>query len=764
MRSQNGIFQLHNPPLDNYNLLLQETLFHNANGYIGVRSAFEEGYPEGYQTLRGQYINGFYDITEMEPPERLFGLIDEKQVMLNVRDTQSIKLFVDDEEFSMFTGTVMSHRRWVDTNRGVTGRHVHWLSPLGKEVEITIIRMASFTQLSLFTIEYQVKLLNQPAVIMFQSSHNGMVLNHYDPLEPSRSEQVLYLNPAESELMGDASYITSVTTESGLSVCTAVVNFLEGEEQRQIFTGNNNITDQISRTAEIQQTVRLIKYAVFCDSIRFGICREAAAMEMDKARLLTIEELYRRQADYMNDYWDKCLVEIEGDDDSSVAVRYSMFQLLQAVGKDPYCNVPAKGLSGERYEGHYFWDTEMYIQPFFTVTEPAYTRTLIEFRYRTLPCAIENARLLGHKTGALYPWRTIMGRECSGYFPAGAAQYHINGDIAYSIIAYYLATGDLDFLRCKGAEIIWQTARIWIDAGHFYKGQFHINTVTGPDEYSCLVNNNYYTNLLAQYHLEWAAKLYELLKETDCPAIGRIGLHEEEVVRFREASRAVFLPYDEELGINPQDDSFLSKPRMDLSCIHKDDYPLMLHYHPVHLYRHQICKQSDTILAHFILEDAQSEQVMLNSYQYYEKITTHDSSLSSSIFSIMAARLGLCEKALGYFELSAQVDLKDRFRTTIQGINAANLGGIYMAVVYGFGGLRLKESGLHLRPRLPKKWQSYRFKICYRNTRIIVAVEKDQTVLTRESGPAVNLYIEDVEYRLEDVLVVSRARPKHEGR
>ncbi len=757
MASQRGIYQLHNPALDNYNLLLQETLFHNANGYIGVRSAFEEGYPEGYQSLRGQYINGFYDMTEMEPPERLFGLIDEKQVMLNVRDTQSVKLFIDDEEFSMFTGTVMSYRRWVDTTRGVTGRQVHWISPLGKEVEITIIRMASFTQLSLFIIDYQVKLLNQPAVVMFQSGHNGMVLNHYDPLEPSRAEQVLYLNPAESELMGDASYITSTTTESGLSVCTAVVNFLDGEEQRQIFAGNYNITDQISRTGEVQETVRLLKYAVFCDSIRFGNCREAAAMEMDQAWLLPIEELYRRQADFMATYWDKCRVEIEGDDDSSLAVRYSMFQLLQAVGKDPYCNVPAKGLSGERYEGHYFWDTEMYIQPFFTVTEPAYTRNLLEFRYRTLSCAIENARLLGHKTGALYPWRTIMGRECSGYFPAGAAQYHINGDIAYSIIAYYLATGDLDFLRCKGAEIIWQTARIWIDAGHYFKGQFHINTVTGPDEYSCLVNNNYYTNLLAQYHLEWAAKLYELLKSTECPAIGRIGLHEKEVAGFRAASRAMFLPYDEELGINPQDDSFLSKPRMDLASIHKDDYPLMLHYHPVHLYRHQICKQPDTILAHFILEDAQSEQVMLNSYQYYEKITTHDSSLSSSIFSIMAARLGLCEKALGYFELSAQVDLSDRFRTTIHGINAANLGGIYMAVVYGFGGLRLKESGLHLRPRLPEKWQSYRFKICYQNTRIAVLVEKDRTTLTRESGEPVNLYIEGIEYRLEDQLVVNRA-------
>ncbi|MDD4775439.1 MAG: glycosyl hydrolase family 65 protein [Syntrophomonas sp.] len=758
MTDQNGIYRLQNPSLDNYSLLLQETLFHNANGYFGVRSAFEEGYPEGCQSLRGQYINGFYDFTDLEPPERLYGLIDEKQVMLNVIDTQTIKLFIDDEEFSMFTGTVLASSRWVDTVRGITGRQVHWLSPQGREVEITIIRMASFAQLSLFTIDYQVKLLNQAGTVTFQSGHNGMVLNHYDPLEPSRCEQVLYLTPTECELMGDASYITSVTTESGLQVCTSVQNVLTGEEQRHVYMEKNNITCQLSAPAPAGETVRLIKYAVFCDSVRCHDCRQQAALEMEKALAVPLEEWYRSQEDFMANYWDKCLVEIEGDDESNLAVRYSMFQLLQAVSKDRYGNVPAKGLSGERYEGHYFWDTEMYIQPFFTITNPQYTRTLIEYRYRTLPLAVENARLLGHLKGALYPWRTIMGRECSGYYPAGSAQYHINGDIAYSIIAYFLATGDIDLMRDLGAEIIWETARVWMDAGNFHQGQFRIHTVTGPDEYTCMVNNNYYTNVLASYHLEWAAKLYDRLQDEECPAIAHIGLTEEEVAGFRAAAAAMFLPYDTELGINPQDDAFLTKPRWDVASIPRDHFPLMLHYHPLHLYRHQICKQPDTILAHFILEDAQDEQTMHNSYLYYEQITSHDSSLSSSIFSIMAARLGLCDKALGYFQYSAQLDLQDRVRTTVHGINAANLGGIYMAVVYGFGGLRLKESGLYLRPRLPARWLGYRFKICVENTRIAVVVEKDRTTFTRESGEAKKIYIHDTEYWLQDQLVVHRGQ------
>ncbi len=755
MASKKGIYKLENPTLDNYNLLLHETLFHNANGYIGIRSAFEEGYPEGYQSLRGQYINGFYDLTDMEPPERLYGLIDEKQVMLNVMDTQTIRLFIDQEEFSMFTGTVVESSRWVDTVKGVTGRQVKWVSPLGKEVGITITRMTSFTQLSLFTIDYQVKLLNQPASIMFQSGHNGTVLNHYDPKEPSRCEQVFYLTPVECELMYDISYITSATNRSDLKVCTSVTNILANEEQRHVFMENNNIISHLSTTAKVGETVRFIKYAVFCDSARCCNCRERSASEMEKALAVPLEELYRAQAEFMADYWEKCLVEIEGDDALNMAVRYSLFQLLQSVGKDQFGNVPVKGLSGERYEGHYFWDTEIYIQPFFTMTNPDYSKTLIEYRYETLPMARENARLLGHSQGALYPWRTIMGKECSGYFPAGSAQYHINGDIAYSIISYYLATKDLEFLREKGAEIVWETARIWMDAGNFHEGQFHINTVTGPDEYTCLVNNNYYTNVLAQFHLKWAVKIYALLKDADCPAIGQIGLTAGEIDGFQQAADFMFLAYDERLRINPQDDSFLTKPYWDMTSIPQEHFPLMLYYHPLHLYRHQICKQPDTILAHFLLEDAQNEETMLNSYLYYEKITTHDSSLSYSIFSIMAARLGLCEKALAYFGFAAQLDLQDRIKTTINGINAANLGGVFMAVVHGFGGLRLKESGLHLRPVLPDKWQSYRFKICYENTHLAVVVEKDKTTLRREAGAAVDLFVNGTKYWLENELTIS---------
>jgi alpha,alpha-trehalose phosphorylase len=755
-----AIYEINDLKLDNCQLLLNETLFHNANGYIGVRSAFEEGYPEGYRSVRGQYINGFYDFTPAKQAENLHGLVKEKQTMLNVADTQSIKVFFDDEVFSMFEGTVLESRRWVDMDKGVTGRHVAWRSPGGKEVEITIIRMASFWQLSLFTIEYFIKPINFSGDVMIESFHDGNVTNFFDPGDPRTADECLqYLSPVSCNIQYGASYITSATSKSGLEVCSCVKNFLSGENERQFIIDDNNALCQMSTFAQQGQTVKLVKYAVFADSRRVQNCKAHAAAEMKKALSISLQEHYQQQEDYLTDYWNNCYVEIEGDDELNVALKYNLYQLIQSVGKDEFGSIAPKGLSGEGYEGHVFWDAEMYIQPLFTVTNPGITKNMIAYRYETLEMARENAQILGHKQGALYPWRTIMGRECSGYFPAGTAQYHINGDIAYAIVAYYLATKDKDFIIDKGAEIIFETARLWMDVGNFYDGQFHINDVTGPDEYTCIVNNNYYTNALARYHLQWAVKLYHAFKRDAAfkKMQKKIKLKYEEIIGFRKAAERMYLPYDEKLKINPQDDSFLQKKHWDISSIPKKNFPLLLHYHPLHLYRYQVCKQPDTILAHFILEDAQSLETIRHSFAYYEKITTHDSSLSGCIFSIVAAKLGLEDKAFKYFGDSTKLDLLDLQGNTKDGIHTANMGGNYMAIVYGFGGFRLKESGICFAPILPKKWTAYRFRICYEQSRIIVGVDKEQCTFYLEFGEPKNIRVYGKEYWLENTLKISRA-------
>ena len=396
----------------------------------------------------------------------------------------------------------------------------------------------------------------------------------------------------------------------------------------------------------------------------------------------------------------------------------------------------------------------MYMQPFFTLTNPEVSKNLVEYRYSTLDEARKNARILGHKKGAAYPWRTIRGRECSGYFPSGSAQYHISGDIAYSTVAYYLATGDLDFMAEKGAEIIFETARMWLDLGCWYKGTFQLHEVTGPDEYTCLVSNNYYTNLDAQYNLHWAVRLYNLLKEAGKlePVAKKIGLEESEIAEFEKAEKAMYLPYDEELGINPQDDSFLHKAVWDFEHTPKDHYPLLLHYHPMYIYRYQVCKQADTVLAHFIFEDAQDIETIRKSFAYYEKVTTHDSSLSTCIYSIVASKLGLADKAYEYFGDSAKLDLFNTHQNTKDGIHTANMGGNYMAIVYGFGGFRLKESGAWFAPALPKQWDAYRFKLIYLGRHIQVEVNKDGTTFTLESGEPVELHVYGEKCVLENSL------------
>ncbi|MDF2800360.1 MAG: treP [Anaerocolumna sp.] len=752
------IYEINNKTSDNNDLMVNETVFHNANGYIGIRSNYEEGYPENYDTIRGSYINGFYDIADMKQAEKLYGLVEGKQAMVNIVDTQTIYLWVEGEKFSLFEGQILESKRWLDMDEGITGREIIWRSPSGKQVEIIIKRMTSFVQLSLFTIQYSVRALNFSGIVSFSSYHIGEVTNYSNANDPRvAGESAKYLSPIDSQILEGASYLTSCTSKSGLMVCTGVAHKLLGEGKLTTEIVEHSAICKAEVRINEGETVMLTKYTVFCDSIRHDDCSLEAVLELNKALSIPLENHYQIQKEYLKNFWDNCYLEIKGDDDLTKAVNYNMYQLVQSVGKDEYCNIAAKGLSGEGYEGHYFWDTEMYIQPYFNLIDPSITKKLIGFRYSTLEKARDNAKILGHKRGVLYPWRTIMGVECSGYFPSGTAAYHINGDIAYSIISYYLVTKDLDFIASIGAEIIIETARLWMDVGNYYEERFHINEVTGPDEYTCMVNNNYYTNAAAKYNLSWAVKFYELLRKEGLLAelIDRITLTEREISEFEQAANSMYLPYDEKLGINPQDDSFLQKKIWDIENTPQDKFPLLLHYHPLHLYRYQVCKQADTVLAHFLFEDLQSAETMRKSFDYYEKVTTHDSSLSTCIFSIVAAKLGLVDKAYEYFGDSAKLDLFNTHKNTKDGIHTANMGGNYMAIVYGFGGLRIKENGVHFAPILPNSWEEYSFQINYEDCKLRVKVNRNESIFTLMKGAVKQIHVYDRIYELKEEIIIA---------
>lgn len=725
--------------LDNRNLLVNESLLSLGNGYLGVRGNFEEGYEVDAKSIRGTYINGFYDEMEIVYGEKLYGFPEKQQKVLNVIDAQTVLIYLDDEPFTLFEGEVLSFERNLHMDEGYADRLVHWISPGGKEVKIRFRRLVSFVTKELFAIDIRIEPVTSVKKIKIVSTINGDVMNFVDAGDPrvaSGHARRLHVTEARYEdgvaVVKDTTYETRLDTacvsSSSIAAQTWEVAGIPGEhtmEETYLCSGD--------------EPVHFAKYAVYTDTIRHGddVIGEGLKI-LSTLQQKSFDELLAEQKQYLDAFWEVSDIMIEGDQRVQEGIRFNLYQLLQSVGKDPASNIAAKGLSGEGYEGHYFWDTEIYMFPVFLMTHPEIARNLLLHRYSILEHAKDRAREMGHERGALFPWRTIAGKESSSFFPAGTAQYHISADIAYSYVQYYLATKDEGFLKEYGAEVLFETARLWADTGHLHNGKYRIDNVTGPDEYTCIVNNNYYTNVMAKHNLLWAVKVYRLLDDTDSESLrqltSRLELTETEVNNWQIAGESMYLPYDEMLGINAQDDSFLQKAKWDLKNTPSDKFPLLLHYHPLTLYRYQVLKQADTVLAHFLLEDEQEVETIRNSYDYYEAITTHDSSLSSGVYSIMASKLGYTDKAYNYFNETARLDLDNTHGNTKDGLHMANMGGTWLGIVYGFAGLRLKETGLSFSPVLPAEWNLLEFQLRYQGRVLKFQKTREFTVYTVVSG------------------------------
>ncbi len=751
-------WQINSTSLSNKELLIEESLFSLANGYLGVRGNFEEGYKKEFSTIRGTYLNAFHDIIDIPYGEKLFAFPDTAQKLLNLIDAQTIKivLLTDgvEEEFSLFSGEVINYERILYLDKGYSERRIYWRSPTGKELKITFKRLVSFTTTELFLQEVDLEPLNFTGEVKILSVVNGDVENYVDKSDPRvGSGEGKRLKVVECKVNEPYSYIEVETYRSKLRA-----GCLTEEKLTANYKLRENITSKYKESIyqfTLDEKTTFTKLNIYVDTLRHGDNLEQTAVELIKGLTnKNFREIASVQREYLAIFWQNSDVEIKTDEKLQEGIRFNLFHLLQAAGRDQFSNIAAKGLSGEGYEGHYFWDTEIYMFPFFLMTNPELAKNLLLYRYNILNSARERAKELGHRKGALFPWRTIAGSECSSFFPAGTAQYHISADIAYSYVQYYLATNDWEFMKEYGAEILFETARLWVDMGHYYQGSFRIDGVTGPDEYTAVVNNNYFTNVMAKFNLEWAHKIFFLLKEKEelylQSLVERLQLSFEEVSEWERASKLIYLPYDRELNINPQDDTFLQKAVWDFANTPNDKYPLLLHYHPLTLYRYQVCKQADTVLAHFLREDEQDFSVIKNSYDYYEKITTHDSSLSSCIFSIMAAKVGYLSKSYEYFLETARLDLDNTHGNTKDGLHLANMGGTWMAIVFGFGGLRLKESGLVLTPVIPKEWDSYTFNLRFQGRRLKITVEQEKILISLLNG-------EDLTIKLyEDNLTIKK--------
>ncbi len=737
----------------NEQLLVDETLYFTGNGYIGLRGNFEEGYGTGFDSIRGTYINGFYETIDIAYGESAYGFPKTAQKMVNVTDTQDLRIIIGDEDLSFFTGEIIDFKRDLDIYKGISTRKVHWKSPKGRELKLTFYRMTSFVTLELALFKVTLESINYEGPVFFISGINGDVENYINPNDPRvASGHGKLLTVTEVKANEKIGSITSETKRSGHRVTTLVGHSNPGQVDEHL----NKVEWAFSKTIRQGQTETLTKYVVFTDSIRHEEPYKAGRDLLEQALGLTFEDHASRQKKYLDDFWKYSKIRVKGNVSIDEALNYSVYQLLSSAGKDPFSNICAKGLSGEGYEGHYFWDTEVYMLPFFTLTNPKIAKNLLKFRYETLPYARERAKEMGHNKGAKVPWRTIKGTECSAYFPAGSAQYHINSDVAFAYIQYYLLHKDMDFLKAFGLEVVYETARIWLDMGHFNDdGDFMIHCVTGPDEYTAIVNNNYYTNAMAKYHLTWTVRLAKDLRDFDEDAyeslMERIQGSLDELSQMEIAARSMYFEYDEKLGVFMQDDSFMNKPSWDFSNTPKDKYPLLLHYHPLTIYRHKVLKQADTLLAMLLLDDVQMD-VFERCYDYYEPLTTHDSSLSPCVYSMAASRIKRSHKAYEFFNKTVRLDLDNLHHNTKDGLHIANAGGAYMAVVYGFGGLRIKADGIHLNPHLPEELEGVAFSVNYGGTLIHVELG-DKIIVNGELE--VKLYIYDRPYVLKGHMEVN---------
>lgn len=721
-----------------------ETTFALSNGYIGTRGTFLEGYDFDEDTgLEGNFINGFYESEPVRYGEWNYGFPTMSQSLLNLPDCKRVEVYLDAERMDLREGRILSYGRTLHMDQGIVTREVEWESETGRRIRFCSCQLVCLNRKNLMALKVTVTPLNFSGNIKLISVLNADVENHTRKTNPL-VDYGPFGRCIEPDILkaGNHSFFYQGTTRnSKLTMACGAVHVSDGAVSYR--TNALNAAAAYDWNCAEGETVGLTKYIAYSTSadIDQTELEPFVGEVLENGKEDGFSALLKEQKQAMDVFWSGADIRIDGDDALQQGLRFNLFHIMQAAGRDGKTGMGAKGLSGEGYEGHYFWDTEMYVLPVFIWTNPELAKQLLLYRYHTLPQARERAKVLGHPKGALYPWRTINGEEASTYFPLGTAQYHINGDIAYAVWQYYEVTGDLDFLRDYGGEMLVETARVFADVGCFAEcrgGKYCICAVTGPDEYNAIVDNNLYTNLLAQENIYAALKALELLGDDG----KKLGVSEEEKAYLKQVADKMYLPYDEKLGIFLQDDGFMMRKPYDESSIPEEKRHLLYeNYHPLFIYRQRMSKQADAIMGLQLLSSRFTDEQLRRNYDFYQTVTLHHSSLSTAVFGMLACRVGRVEDACRYFSDSARMDLDDYHENFYAGIHAANMAGTWQTIVFGFAGLRRNQGMPEFSPTLPPDWEGYSFQICYRGACLRVEVGKMGAVFSLESGREIRFLV-----------------------
>ncbi len=737
-----------------------ETLFALGNGYLGLRGNDPEG---RHAHEHGTFINGFHETFPIRHAEQAFGFAEVGQTIINAPDAKVMRVYVDDEPLAFDVADIREYERALDMRNGTLTRHLRWMTPSGKDVVIDFDRMVSFEEKHLTVMRVSVTVLNSDAPVtiscqlinrqdgqdVYGGAAPGKAKAGFDPRKAEKIHERV-LQPQEFWQDGNRAALSYRVTESGMTIALVADHVIETENDFSVRTlVEPDIAKNVFRVqakAGVPVTVtKLVSY----HTSRGVPARELVdrgRRTLDRVEREGVQTQYDRQAAWMAAFWERSDVVIEGHDDLQQATRWCLFQLAQAAARADGLGVPAKGVSGSGYSGHYFWDTEIYVLPFLIYTTPQWARNALRMRYLMLPAARRRAGQL-NEAGALFPWRTISGEEASAYYAAGTAQYHINADVSFALGKYVRATGDDDFLYREGVDIAVETARLWSTLGFWRFTEdgvpevFHIHGVTGPDEYTTVVNDNLFTNVMARYNLRFAARVVremaEAAPEEYALMAARLGLDEGETDAWEAAAEALHIPYSDGLGIHPQDAVFLEREVWDLENTPPEQRPLLLHFHPLVIYRYQVLKQADVVLALFLQGNHFTDDEKLADFEYYDPLTTGDSTLSAVVQSILAAEVGYQDLAREYFAQSIFVDLGDLHHNAADGVHVASAGGVWTALVSGFGGMRDHYGKLSFDPRLPADWPSLSFPLHWRGTALQITVTAEELTVAAGEGEAV---------------------------
>lgn len=720
-----------------------ESLFSLGNGYIGLRGTYDE-YDENIGAVDAMYINGIYSGYDYVYDFKLPGYSDGEEYTINLTDWRIFNLYIDGEKATFSNKNIKDHTRKLDMRKGAVTRSFVFETASGKQALVNSVRIVNMNDVHSAQVSYSVKPINFSGEVVIESAARKITTLQ------GKTHAVVANENVTDDIFSYVQHVDYSNQDAATAIAHTVV---ANDYTKKIANEGNLYTYTVTANAKEGETVTVNKFAAFSTTMDNVADMENTAIEIvTQNRKLGFEKLASLQEEFWKKHWEIGDIVIEGNPADQQAVRYSLFQLKQQLATVNKCSIGATGLTGPGYSGKVFWDTEMYLMPYYNFTRPETQRELFMYRYRLLDKARKRAADFG-LPGAMYAWASITGSETSTIYEASVAEYHLQSDIPYAIWRYYDSTGDKDFLYNYGAEIVFETAKFMSHRGDFIdgnEGKFCINVVCGPDEYACGVNNNMYTNFMVKFHFYFALDIIKEMKENAPEKLAALmekcGLDNNEFDRWQRAADNMYYRYNEQYGIHEQDDSFVRNNDVDMTTIPKN-VDIREKYHPLDLWRVKVSKQADIVLLNFIQGDKFTYDEKMRDYDYYEPRCNHGSSLSPAIHAIMAIELGKKE-AYEFFRCSAYMDLSDFKKNTKNGVHIACLGGNWMTVVNGYLGMRHYKDGILFNPKIPNEWTSYNCKFVYRGATIDIKVTKETAEFKLISGEEMNFKVGETKVSL----------------